>query len=63
MRCHQFLAMCRAKRPGRKARYESAPRRTAADESGDVRSLERALDQRLFMVVCEAGAPGAQAQG
>ncbi len=43
-------------------RYEPAPRRTEADESGDVRSLERALDQRLFMVVCEAGALGAQAQ-
>ncbi|KAK9834148.1 hypothetical protein WJX81_002814 [Elliptochloris bilobata] len=42
----------------RKQRYEPAPRRTAADEFGDVRSLERALDQRLFMLVRTAGKGG-----
>jgi len=41
---------------GRKQRYEPAPRWTSADETGDVHSLERALDQRLFMLVRAAGA-------
>lgn len=31
--------------------YATAPRRTAADESGDVKSLDRALDRTLFLVV------------
>lgn len=41
---------------GRKQRYEPALRWTSADETGDVHSLERALDQRLFMLVRAAGA-------
>lgn len=43
-------------RSGRARRYEPAPRRTAADEANDVRSLERALDEKLFMLVRSAGA-------
>lgn len=31
--------------------YATLPRRTAADEKGDVRSLERALDRTLFLLV------------
>lgn len=31
--------------------YTPAPRRTEADERNDVRSLERALDERLYLVV------------
>lgn len=40
-------------------RWEPAPLESEADRSGDVRSLKRRLDQRVFMLVRRKGGSGA----
>lgn len=35
--------------------FEAAPRRTAADEANDIRSLDRALDRTLYLMLQEDG--------
>lgn len=39
-------------------RWDPAPRVTEADKTGDVKSLRRRLDQRLFMLVKKKGGNG-----
>jgi len=44
-----------AEERGKAQDFVPAPRRTAADESNDIRSLDRALDRTLYLMLQEAG--------